>query len=76
MKMVDFLKKEDGQILADKVKQSDFEIVAVEKRMVMNLSQNYLILLVYKYIAIRSLDFHKTAKHYLKRRTKNAQRHF
>jgi DNA topoisomerase-3 len=29
-----FLKKEDGQILADKVKQSDFEIVAVEKRMV------------------------------------------
>ncbi|WP_140485256.1 DNA topoisomerase 3 [Flavobacterium sp. GSA192] len=27
-----FLKKEDGEILADKVKESDFEIVAVEKK--------------------------------------------
>ena len=27
-----FLKKEDGQLLADKVKESDFEIVSVEKK--------------------------------------------
>ena len=27
-----FLKKEDGEILADKVKESDFEIIAVEKK--------------------------------------------
>jgi DNA topoisomerase-3 len=38
-----FLKKEDGEILANKVKESEFEIVSVEKRTAMSLHQNYLI---------------------------------
>jgi hypothetical protein len=50
-------KKRRRTNLADKVKQSDFEIVAVEKKNGNEFVQNYLILLVYKYIAIRSLDF-------------------
>jgi hypothetical protein len=45
-------KKRRRTNLADKVKQSDFEIVAVEKKNGNEFVQNYLILLVYKYIAI------------------------
>jgi DNA topoisomerase-3 len=33
--------KEDGEILANKVKESEFEIVSVEKRTAMSLHQNY-----------------------------------
>jgi DNA topoisomerase IA len=36
-------KKEDGELLANKVKESDFEIVSIEKRKGVNMHQSYLI---------------------------------
>jgi hypothetical protein len=36
-------KKEDGELLANKVKESDFEIVSIEKKKGVNMHQSYLI---------------------------------